>query len=345
MAGVTRPLRISRWTVAGFFALTLIYLAVQAFPQWNDNLAFYPKEPLNSIKRLSFLTFWLVTNEHVTHWLAMLSLFILDKLVHDCWSQLETLAFISFVNLSALALSATTMAFLPVDPFASLYGNAALISAATVVSTQLDPDRFLLGYGRVGLKSRHGFFCGLLLILGAALVSLVRWSSVLLYINGFIGGWFYLRFLQHHPQRKYGDHRASFAFAKFFPGPLEKWVAIPTNLIYFMLLRSKLCPSLERQSEIVSTASFAVNIPGLTSDADRHRRIALKALNERLFSKPDRSEVTEWPNLEEPDSEPSPPSKETLSGDAQSVKVDLTAQLPPASEPSSSPTPAVDVKS
>ncbi|CAH8544992.1 unnamed protein product [Dicrocoelium dendriticum] len=112
---------------------------------------------------------------------------------------------------------------------------------------------------------------------------------------------------------------------EFFPGPLERWVAVPSNLIYYVFLRSKICPGIERHSEIISTASFAENIPGITSDDERHRRIAIKALNERLFSTQLQStEPVAWPNLEENEVTAITPSSQSESQVAvQSVVVTL----------------------
>ncbi|THD28506.1 Transmembrane protein [Fasciola hepatica] len=297
--------RLSRWAIASIFLLTFSYLASFIHPQWIPVFAYRPLDFINSFKRLTPITFCIVTDEHVTHWLTVLAILIMDRLTSDCWSKLETLVFLLVVNLGSLILSTLNLRLSFFQSESEIVGNAALIAAVTVISTQFDADRYLLGYGKVGLKSRHGFCYGCVLFFFCSLIRLTRWTSFLMFMNGFFVSWFYLRFLQHHPQRKFGDHRASFALAKFFPGPLEPWVALPSNLIYTLVLRSRLCPGVERQSEIVSTASFAVNIPGLTSDTDRHRRIALRILNERLLnasSKPMNQDGTaDWPDLNEAD--------------------------------------------
>ncbi|KAA0184378.1 Transmembrane protein [Fasciolopsis buskii] len=297
--------RLSRWAVASILLLTFSYLTSLVHPHWIALFAYRPANVIDSFKRLTPITFCVATDEHVTHWLTVLAVLILDKLTSDCWSKWETLFFLFVTNLGSLILSTVDLKFLFFETDAEIVGNAALIAAVTVTSTQLDADRYLLGYGKVGLRSRHGFCYGCLLYFFCSLIRLTRWTSFMMFMNGFFVSWFYLRFLQHHPQRKFGDHRASFALAKFFPGPLEPWVALPCNLIYTLVLQSRLCPGIERQSEIVSTASFAVNIPGLTSDTDRHRRIALRILNERLLNannKPTNQEdASDWPDLNESD--------------------------------------------
>ncbi|KAA3676053.1 uncharacterized protein DEA37_0005358 [Paragonimus westermani] len=323
---------VSNWTAGSCICLTLSYLICLLHRPWFHTFAFYPTDAHSAWHTAPFLTFWIVTDEHVTHWLTILALLILDKLIRDSWSKRETMVFILFDSICSVLCSSFMLVIFGASPSTAISGNAALISAVTVVSTQFDSERFLVGYGSSGLKSRYGFFTGFLLYFFLALVSFVSWGSFLLYSNGFVFAWIYIRFLQHHSQRKYGDHRACFAFSKFFPGPLERWVALPSNLIYMVLLRTKLCPGIERHSEIVSTASFAVGLPGLTSDEDRHRRLALKALNERLFNKPQPEEGIEWPSLEEQDEKTATNATKV---EVQSLIVDLTAI---ASSSESSPT-------
>ncbi|TGZ67666.1 hypothetical protein CRM22_004677 [Opisthorchis felineus] len=340
MKGPGRSLRVSIWTLSLMCLLTLGYALSHFVPTWFTRLALYPVDLFSAWRLSTVFTFWFATDEHITHWLTILTIFMLDKLIRDSWSKLEAITFLVFVNTLAVLSSAFILFLLDRSPSLVLSGNAAVIAATTVVSMQFDGERFLLSYGHIGLKSRHGFIVGFLLYLLFALFSFVRWTSCCLYFFGFLWSWFYLRFLQYHPQRRYGDHRSSFALAKFFPGACEHWIAFPSNLIYHVLLRSKLCPGVERQSEIVSTASFAAGIPGLTSDADRHRRIALKALNERLFTKPVSSEeLTEWPDLNETDGTNTSNMTGEHRAEVQSVVVDLT--VAPSTETAFTDTPPV----
>lgn len=319
--------RVSRWVVLVSTILTISFLLGRFLDSWFLFCALAPQDLVNLPRLPSLMISWLVSDEHVTHWLTILAIFILDKLVRDCWSKLETALFFLSVNIFAAAFSLCLLYFINPSSLMPISGNAAVVAAVIVVSTQFDPERLLLGYARVGLKSRHGVFVVLSLFFLFAVFRIVWWSSFLLYVSGFLFSWLYLRFLQHHPQRRYGDHRAGFAFAKFFPGPLEKWVAVPSNLIYYVLLRSKICPGIERHSEIISTASFAGNIPTITSDDERHRRIAIKALNERLFNAQlQPTEPAAWPNLEENEAATTALSSESESQLAvQSVVVNLTA--------------------
>ncbi|TPP58238.1 hypothetical protein FGIG_12365 [Fasciola gigantica] len=206
--------RLSRWAIASIFLLTFSYLAGLIHPQWIPVFAYRPLDFVNSFKRLTPITFCVVTDEHVTHWLTVLAILIMDRLTSDCWSKLETLVFFLVVNLGSLILSTLNLKLSFFRAESEIVGNAALIAAVTVISTQFDADRYLLGYGKVGLKSRHGFCYGCVLFFFCSLIRFTRWTSFLMFMNGFFVSWFYLRFLQHHPQRKFGDHRASFALAK-----------------------------------------------------------------------------------------------------------------------------------
>uniref|UniRef100_A0A095B3P6 Transmembrane protein 115 n=1 Tax=Schistosoma haematobium TaxID=6185 RepID=A0A095B3P6_SCHHA len=91
-----------------------------------------------------------------------------------------------------------------------------------------------------------------------------------------------------------------------FPEPIDKVVSIPSNVFYQLLLRTKFCPGLKRESEVTVEPLLTFGPHGMvSSDPERHRRIALKALNERFakagVSSRAQNEVIEWPSLIDPD--------------------------------------------
>lgn len=64
-----------------------------------------------------------------------------------------------------------------------------------------------------------------------------------MFLYGLLVSWFYLRFVQKHPNGVRGDHSPSFAFHTFFPNVLQPLVKMVANTIYAGLAAIRLCPA------------------------------------------------------------------------------------------------------
>ncbi|CAH8591527.1 unnamed protein product [Heterobilharzia americana] len=252
------------------------------------------------------LTFHMVTDEIVVFLMMLLTIFIYTKLVFDSWSKVEMAFFYWVVNMTSLFVFYLPYLFQFIGGFSvsipQVNGGSAFISSVLVVIIQLRPEQPIINCKAFSMKSQYGLFLVLLVYCFLKVVGLIRLSSFVLFCNGVICSWCYLRLFQRHPQGRRGDYRSSFSFTRLFPEPIDKAISFPINICYQLLLRSKLFPSLRRNSEVTMASSFGLISHGLISpDSERHRRIALKALNERFMksegSASATSELPVWPNL------------------------------------------------
>ncbi|KAH9583357.1 hypothetical protein MS3_00007781 [Schistosoma haematobium] len=264
-----------------------------------------PFSSIHDIYRL--FTFHLVTDEICVFIFTILAIFIYAKLVFHVWSRTEILFFYWFVNTSAGILAIIPEIFFGNNIFIKrINGNSAFLSSVLVVLIQLSMDQSLVKIRGFNFKSQYGLPAVSITFLCLWTVGFIRLSSGILFCYGILCSWCYLRFLQRHPQGRRGDYRPVFAFARLFPEPIDKIVSIPSNVFYQLLLRTKFCPGLKRESEVTVEPLLTFGPHGMvSSDPERHRRIALKALNERFakagVSSRAQNEVIEWPSLIDPD--------------------------------------------
>lgn len=290
-----------------------------------------PFSSIHDIYRL--FTFHLVTDEICVFIFTILAIFIYTKLVFHVWSNIEILFYYWFVNTSAGMFAVLPAIFLDDNnSFKRINGNSAFLSSVLVVLNQLSTDQSLVNIRGFNFKSQYGLPAMSITFLCLLVVGFIRLSSVILFCYGILCSWCYLRFLQRHPQGRRGDYRPSFAFARLFPEPINKIVSIPSNVFYQLLLRTKFCPGLKRESEVTIEPSPTFGSHGMiSSDPERHRRIALKALNERLtkagVSSRAANEVVEWPSLVDPDDTQKPDNIPNKS----SVIVELPTIINPSS--------------
>ncbi|CAH8522681.1 unnamed protein product [Schistosoma turkestanicum] len=251
-------------------------------------------------------TFHLVTDEFCVFILTIPAIFVYTKLVLDAWSKVEILFYYWFVNTIAAIFTIIPAIFFSDNISVSrINGNSAFLSSVLVVLIQLKSDQSLVNIKFLNLKSQYGLPIVSIIFLCLWLIRFLRLSSVILFCTGVLCSWCYLRFLQRHPQGRRGDYRSSFAFSRLFPEPIDKMLSVPSNVFYQLLLRTKFCPELKRANEVTVEPLLTFRSHGMISDPERHRRIALKALNER-FMKADGSlrtpkEIVEWPSLIDPD--------------------------------------------
>ncbi|CAH8853805.1 unnamed protein product [Trichobilharzia szidati] len=255
-------------------------------------------------------TFHLVTDESFVFLMTLVAFFIYTKLVLDSWSTTEVVFYYWLVNVATVIVSLYPLVlqlFNFTVSVSRINGASAFVSSVLVVLIQLRPDQPVISCKGFSIVSRYALLLVLAAYFIAAIIGLVRFTSLALFFNGMLFSWFYLRFCQRHPQGRRGDHGSSFAFARLFPEPIATIVSIPTNMCYQVLLRTKLFPALRREGEITVTSSFGIVTHGaITPDSERHRRIALKALNERFMKKENlmttsNELVTTWPSLMDSD--------------------------------------------
>lgn len=124
---------------------------------------------------------------------------------------------------------------------------------------------------------------------------------------GFLASWVYLRFYKvsfpdldvSQPASLRGDASETFAFAYFFPEPLQTPIASVADQIYHVLIATKICTPFSAADVDASNTQAAQRgegglsslmnrgapAPGSTrAEAERRRALALKALDQRLHA-------------------------------------------------------------
>ncbi|KAH8871351.1 Transmembrane protein 115 [Schistosoma japonicum] len=259
--------------------------------------------PLKSAHDLyKLFTFHLLTDEFSVFILTLPAVFIYTKLVFDLWSKVEMVFYYWFVNVSAAALS-ILLTVLNDDniSISRVNGSSAFVSSVLVLLIQLNSEQPLISIRGLSIKSRYGLPVFSILFSILCVTRFIRLSSLILFCNGVLCSWCYLRLFQRHPQGRRGDCRSSFALARLFSEPVDKVVSVPFNVCYQLLMRIKLFRKLKSQNEIIVEPVLTFGFHGQISDPERYRRIALKALSERDLKASSSSkgseEIIEWPSL------------------------------------------------
>ncbi|XP_062515786.1 transmembrane protein 115-like isoform X2 [Corticium candelabrum] len=255
-----------------------------------------------------------------THWWNVVLDIILTamaaQMLEPLWTSKELLVFVTIVGVASSVLTAFlfVLLYIPlrrdVFLFSSFHGFMSVLAGYSVAFKQIMPDHNVLPTSSSSLKSFQlksqmlpivivaiSTAASLYGVTSVAFVPLVGW--------GIVVSWIYLRFYQkrrHSDSR--GDHSDTFAFATFFPEPLQPAVNSMSSPVYNLLSRTKLCPKRTRTVDITALSSVTINLPGVDkADAERRKQKALKALDERLS----RAEPqADWPSL---DNEASPQPK------------------------------------
>ena len=169
--------------------------------------------------------------------------------------------------------------------FDGVSGDAPILAALFVAFKQVVPDLPIIPAVQwLPVKFKH---------LPSLLVacSLLWWLvfgphfKILEFCLGSFFAWFYLRFLQEHPETHvFGDLREEFSFASFFPSALRLVVRIFTTLCLKLITRMGFFSHLNFSSSAPNDPQ-PLNLLNVTDDVIAERRkLALAAIDEKLKS-------------------------------------------------------------
>ncbi|CAF1599323.1 unnamed protein product [Adineta ricciae] len=266
---------------------------------------------------------------HLWHTIIdIIVVFLYSKMIEPLWGTKELLKFYFIVTIpNALVV---TFAYIMFYGFTfheeylferPIYGLASFLGAYSVVIKQIMPDTILATTPLLKLKQDH---VPLIIVMTSIVLWLLRAVPihfVIMLSFGILISWTYLRFFQPHHNGTKGDMSTTFSFASFFPPLIAPVISVFANTIFELFVKIKLCQPYVKKSNVMSTSSLTITIPGAdAADADRRRQKALKALNDRMKIKDSTTEA--WPELDDAQQSPLLPAT-THQVDNSSVKIDM----------------------
>ncbi|KAH6656312.1 eukaryotic integral membrane protein-domain-containing protein [Truncatella angustata] len=287
--------------------LQSVLSAAVRYRQWSANSEIVV-EWLTLVPQLSlfypwvFVTTTLVENNIFTLGLAGLTIFQGGRYLERAWSSREFAKFLLVVSLIPNALS-----FLFLIIMFTLTRNErwTLTTISGTVPLQIS---FLVAFSQLVPAHTVTLFRGILSMrvprfplvhLGVVtvlwLTPIFTIAHLLLAIFGLLTSWTYLRFFKavfpdldsSQPTALRGDASETFAFARFFPGPMRPPVEVVSDQIFNALVAIKVCTPFS-QADISATQannfSSRGGSGGVRAEAERRRALALKALDQRLHA-------------------------------------------------------------
>ncbi|CAH1783029.1 unnamed protein product, partial [Owenia fusiformis] len=279
--------------------------------------------------------FWIWT--YFTHsfiethiWIVIIDVVVIvlyGKLLEPLWGALQMLVFFLVVNFGVGVITSFVYLCIYVisrnDAYlfkVHIHGLAGYIAGFSVAVKQVMPDHVVVDspFGKLG--NRHIPILMLMITIFVRILGGLDGPFPIMFGSGILVSWIYLRFYQKHSNGNRGDMAESFSFASFFPDVIQPFIAVICNTIFSALVKIKVCKKPQRRYDVSSPSTITISLPGTDPlDAERRRKLALTALNERL-SKTDSSQQS-WPSLEDGAESPSP-TKDTSGPLLTSVKVD-----------------------
>ncbi|KAI5479456.1 integral membrane DUF1751 family protein [Pseudohyphozyma bogoriensis] len=257
---------------------------------------------------------------------SAISLPLSGRYLERIWGQTE---FLKFVAVVVVASNIITVVVCLLEGIVlgdytgfmldtSYNGLMALQVGFLVAFTQLIPEHQvqLAGLISVRVKSLPMAYVGL-----SNVACILGYQSPYIIIQfGWLVSWFYLRFVKMNEGGEFrGDRSDTFAFAAWFPPFVQPYVAKASKVVFDTAVRFRLT---QPWTDIESGSG----VPGgARAEAERRRAMALKALDQRMASKPAAP------------SSPTTQFKATASAPSDDIPL-----APVASAATSAPTSAVD---
>jgi membrane associated rhomboid family serine protease len=216
---------------------------------------------------------------------SIAALLLAGRHLEPFWGSREFLKFIIFVNLFTCLSTFVLAVFLYVITrqggylYAHISGFHGILAGFLVAVKQINPEQEV-PFLKLRAKWSPSLFVAIALL--SSLFSSSPIQFVPFIVFGTYGAWMYLRYFQRKPEAGLkGDSSAEFAFASFFPGPLQSFIN-PISTVLEKLCcgqRSQLTPN------DVSSVAPGKPLPGSDSvEASRRRERGARALEERLGS-------------------------------------------------------------
>ncbi|XP_075262817.1 transmembrane protein 115-like [Convolutriloba macropyga] len=262
----------------------------------EEHLGITPGNLIPSFKVWTLFTYALID----IHWWNLIRNWVFiclaGKFVQPLWGDLELLLFYLITNTFS-GLWTTFMfllSFMTVGNEEFLFetkicGLSAFIGGVFIAFKQLLPEEVISSLPFLHIRVKHLPFTAFALCLTMTLLKISGVPTLLLFTNGMLVSWIYLRFYQLHTTIR-GDLSDGFTFASFFPEVAQPAVAILANTIHAGLVRMGVCRKMVRRYDVGASSSGAGGAASLTlqmnpaerADQQRRRDLALKALTVRL---------------------------------------------------------------
>lgn len=225
------------------------------------------------------------------------------------WGALELLKFITITGIGAsLTTSLVSLFVYAVTHNSSLWfvqfsGIAGVIGGISVAFKQIIPDQKIDLKFQVLRVHDVPLLCTLIYIF-LSVIRLLSYTQPTMILCGIGVGWIYLRYYQPHGKGIRGDMAESFEAASLFPPILRPPVRVLSTALFKVLVSFGVCKNPVRTYDVGAPSSITISLPGTDpADAERRRKKALRALNERLVqmqqkSQPDEEEEN-WPTIED----------------------------------------------
>lgn len=229
------------------------------------------------------------------------------------WGAMELLKFIaitgvgtalctSFVSLAAYAITQNHTFW-----FVQFSGVAGVVGGIAVAFKQILPDQKINLKYRVLRVQQLPFVATLIFIL-LAILRLFQYTQIVMVVCGIAVGWTYLRFYQPHGKNSRGDMNEMFEAATLFPQPVRPAIQFVSAILFRFAVSVGVCKLPVRTYDVGAPSSITISLPGSDpADAERRRKKALRALNERLerFAPSpedgDGDDDENWPTIEDDD--------------------------------------------
>lgn len=162
-------------------------------------------------------TFFLIECHFFEVLVDIVTIVLCAKLIEPLWGQLEMISFFFICNLCSVVLTTVCYLFLYMCTKNSevlfnvrIYGLAAYVAGVAVAVQQVMPDHPIVGK----FTNRNVPLSVLFLSTVLWLVGLLEGTYPLMFCNGIIISWIYLRFWQQHSNSRRGDPSEAFQFEK-----------------------------------------------------------------------------------------------------------------------------------
>ena len=189
----------------------------------------------------------------------------------------------------------------------SIQGSVSLQAGFLVAFKQLVPEHTVtILKGIVKIRVKH-FPAGMLIANTIAAIIFSASTAAILPWLGFLSSWTYLRFYKQQPDLSgsstsgstvRGDASETFAFAYFWPDVVHTPIAAVADVVFNILVQLRICTPFsdeEVESSNQQASARGQGLPNIMNpegrhgtnkreEAERRRRLALKALDQRLAS-------------------------------------------------------------
>ncbi|KAI4152294.1 MAG: hypothetical protein LQ340_002988 [Diploschistes diacapsis] len=297
-----------------------------------------------------YITSTLAEQNIITLLIAGATVFFGGRYLERAWGSQEFIKFILIAslvpNVAVAILYALAFAVSRADTIAhiSIQGSISLQAGFLVAFKQLVPEHTVtILKGIIKIRVKH--FPAIFLIANtiSGVIFFTDTAAALSWL-GFLSSWTYLRFYKQQPDLSgtstggstlKGDASETFAFAYFWPDIVHAPVAAISDLVFNFLVLLRICtPFTDEEVETSNQQAGGrgqelPNIMGPDArhgaskreEAERRRKLALKALDQRLqAASASRQTPLSSPALQSSRPEPSTPGNEStpMTGDGES---------------------------